>query len=61
MSQTEVTPVVANDTKPGAKEQEEDPLSKITPAQLSLITETWAIASVDLQAAGLVMFKKWVN
>ncbi len=57
MSQTEVTPVVANDTKSGAPE-EVDPFSKITAAQLQLIGQTWAIASLDLQAAGLIMFKK---
>ncbi len=58
MSQTEVTPVVTNDTSPGATEQEEDYLAKITPAQLSLIAETWAMASLDLQTAGLIMFKR---
>ncbi len=56
MSQTEVTSVVTNDTK--TVTQEEDPLSKITPKQLEIIGQTWAIASTDLQYAGLVMFKK---
>ena len=56
MSQAEVTPVVATDTKPGAPEG--DPLTKITPAQLQMIGETWGIVSKDLQGAGLIMFKK---
>ena len=56
MSQAEVTTAVANDTKPGASI--EDPLAKITQAQLDLISKTWAIVSKDLQGAGLIMFKK---
>lgn len=55
-----VTPAVPNDTKPVASETEEDPLSKITPAQLGLISSTWSIVAKDLQGAGLIMFNRLV-